>query len=316
MFNISTVGTDEDRIKVAKLYFFERFLIPKQESLSIEWVHILMANDDELFDGYPWGRVAFDLLLEVMNRVVCSKGQTGTSMGGFIFSILAWAYEAILRTIPRGGKNILQEAEDKLRKSQQIDCVAHVSLNRGIPSTCQIDGLTRIVEKIEKTQERMEKSMKGILKFIKPVELKMNKKFEQLGQKLNGIIEEIKSQQPSSSGAQETNEYMGARAFEEHLDKVEEDRPEDECNAPNFEVRVWRGADRRGARRIREGRMDASGFLYASADSGKLDRYNEDLNLDSSNPKVLGKKDDDEGKEGKGSMAGSRNQTSRGQAGG
>ncbi|KAA0060796.1 gag protease polyprotein [Cucumis melo var. makuwa] len=30
-------------------------------------------------------------------------------------------------------------------------------------------------------------------------------------------------------------------------------------------VRVWRGADRRGARRMREGHMDASGFLYASA---------------------------------------------------
>ena len=33
-----------------------------------------------------------------------------------------------------------------------------------------------------------------------------------------------------------------------------------------FQVRVQRGADRRGARRMREGHMDASGFLYASAD--------------------------------------------------
>ncbi|KAA0043122.1 ty3-gypsy retrotransposon protein [Cucumis melo var. makuwa] len=33
-----------------------------------------------------------------------------------------------------------------------------------------------------------------------------------------------------------------------------------------IDVRVWRGADRRGARRMREGHMDASGFLYASAD--------------------------------------------------
>ncbi|TYJ95736.1 gag protease polyprotein [Cucumis melo var. makuwa] len=32
------------------------------------------------------------------------------------------------------------------------------------------------------------------------------------------------------------------------------------------QVRVQRGADRRGARRMREGHMDASGFLYASAD--------------------------------------------------
>ncbi|KAA0035502.1 gag protease polyprotein [Cucumis melo var. makuwa] len=32
-------------------------------------------------------------------------------------------------------------------------------------------------------------------------------------------------------------------------------------------VRVQRGADRRGARRMREGHMDASGFLYSSADT-------------------------------------------------
>uniref|UniRef100_A0A9I9DZB6 Uncharacterized protein n=1 Tax=Cucumis melo TaxID=3656 RepID=A0A9I9DZB6_CUCME len=50
----------------------------------------------------------------------------------------------------------------------------------------------------------MEKSMEGILEFIKSVELKINKKFEELGHKLNEIIEEINSQQRSSSGAQET----------------------------------------------------------------------------------------------------------------
>ncbi|TYK28926.1 hypothetical protein E5676_scaffold120G00070 [Cucumis melo var. makuwa] len=33
------------------------------------------------------------------------------------------------------------------------------------------------------------------------------------------------------------------------------------------DVRVQRGADRRGARRMREGHMDASGFLYTSADA-------------------------------------------------
>ncbi|KAA0062176.1 hypothetical protein E6C27_scaffold89G005600 [Cucumis melo var. makuwa] len=32
-------------------------------------------------------------------------------------------------------------------------------------------------------------------------------------------------------------------------------------------VRVWQGADRRGARRMHEGHMDASGLLYASADA-------------------------------------------------
>ena len=93
MFNISTAGTDDDRIKMAKLYFLESFLIPNPKCLSVEWDHIIMVDDDEVFDGYPWGRVAFELLVDFMNRVVCSKGQTRISIWGFIFLILAWAYE-------------------------------------------------------------------------------------------------------------------------------------------------------------------------------------------------------------------------------
>ena len=73
MFKISMAGTDKDRIQMAKLYFLESFLLPRQESLSIEWDYVLMVDDDELFGSYPWRRVAFDLLLEFMNRVVCNK---------------------------------------------------------------------------------------------------------------------------------------------------------------------------------------------------------------------------------------------------
>uniref|UniRef100_A0A9I9E5G9 DUF1985 domain-containing protein n=1 Tax=Cucumis melo TaxID=3656 RepID=A0A9I9E5G9_CUCME len=88
MFNISTAGTDDDRIKMAKLYFLESFLIPNPKCLSVEWDHIIMVDDDEVFDGYPWGRVAFEILMDFMNRVVCSKGQTGISIGGLFFPFL------------------------------------------------------------------------------------------------------------------------------------------------------------------------------------------------------------------------------------
>ncbi|KAA0045552.1 protein Ycf2-like [Cucumis melo var. makuwa] len=268
---------------MAKLYFLESFLIPKQECLSVEWDHIIMVDDDEVFDGYPWGRVAFELLVDFMNRAVCSKGQTEISMGGSIFLILAWAYEFevshMLATSTEVGmpyfapfikteKDILREAEDELRKTKNSDHIAHVSVNRGMPSTSGINVLTKMVEKIENSQQRMETSVEGILEFLKCVELKMNNQFKELRQKMNGIIEAIRSEQCSSLGGQYTYEFMGVRAFKEHLDKVEEDQEEDDV---------------------------------------------EDLNLDSSNPTVLGKRDDDEDKDGKGLMDESRPESSRGQ---
>ncbi|KAA0059171.1 protein Ycf2-like [Cucumis melo var. makuwa] len=254
IFNISTAGTDDDRIKMAKLYFLKSFLIPEQECLSVEWDHIIMVDDDEVFDGH-W--------LEVPSMLA-----TPTKVGMPYFA-------PFIET----EKDILNEAEDGLRKTKNSDHIAHVSLNKGMPSTSGIDILTKMVEKIENSQKRMKASLDGILEFLKSVELKMNNRFEELEQKMNGIIEAIRSQQCSSSGGQYTHKFMciwfvfvahGARAFEENLDKVEEDQEEDDVE-------------------------DELGFKQSNG---------------------IWKRDDDEDKDGKGLMDESRAESLRGQDGG
>ena len=89
-------------------------------------------------------------------------------------------------------KDILKEAEDELRKKKNSDHIASVSLNRGMPSTSEINVLRKMVEKIEISQQRMETSVEGLLEFLKSVELKMNNRFEELVQKMNGIMEATK----------------------------------------------------------------------------------------------------------------------------
>uniref|UniRef100_A0A9I9EGY5 Uncharacterized protein n=1 Tax=Cucumis melo TaxID=3656 RepID=A0A9I9EGY5_CUCME len=74
-------------------------------------------------------------------------------------------------------KDILKEAEDELRKNKNSDHIASVLLNRGMPSTSEINVLRKMVEKIEISQQRMETSVEGFLEFLKSVELKMNNRW-------------------------------------------------------------------------------------------------------------------------------------------
>ena len=80
-------------------------------------------------------------------------------------------------------------------------------------STSQLDGLSKVVESIKQTQEKMEKSMEKIVELFKIVEDKMNKKFEELHTHLNNIIQEIKGKQNTYSGVQKTTGYMLSMLF-------------------------------------------------------------------------------------------------------
>lgn len=71
-------------------------------------------------------------------------------------------------------KRILQQVEHEIRKSKPMNRVGHMSLNRVMPSTTQMDGLTKLKENMGKMYE-----------LLKSVKHKMARKVEELENKLN-----------------------------------------------------------------------------------------------------------------------------------
>ena len=66
----------------------ESFLLPKQDNVCVDIDHVLMVDDEELCRTYPWGRLAFDLLVNAMHKAASSKCAIGMTLGGFVFPIL------------------------------------------------------------------------------------------------------------------------------------------------------------------------------------------------------------------------------------
>ena len=59
IFSGSIEASDEEKVKLAKLFLLECVLFAKQKA-GIDMTHIPMANDDDAFDSYSWGRLVFE----------------------------------------------------------------------------------------------------------------------------------------------------------------------------------------------------------------------------------------------------------------
>ena len=59
MFSGSIEKSNEEKVKLAKLFLLECVLFAKQKA-GIDMTHIPMANDDDAFDSYSWGRLVFE----------------------------------------------------------------------------------------------------------------------------------------------------------------------------------------------------------------------------------------------------------------
>ena len=52
--------SDEDMVRLANLYLLEIFFLAKSEHSLVDLKHLLIANDLQAFNDYPWGRVIFE----------------------------------------------------------------------------------------------------------------------------------------------------------------------------------------------------------------------------------------------------------------
>lgn len=63
----------KDRVRLAKLYVLSNFLMGKQVGTGVELEHIRLLDDEDQFDNYPWGRLAYNSVygLDLMPACVC-----------------------------------------------------------------------------------------------------------------------------------------------------------------------------------------------------------------------------------------------------
>ena len=91
-------ANDEEMVSVVNLAVVEHVLMPKQPKVLIQQEHLQLAANPGEFGEYPWGRASFNALCSSMHSLsmkLSSKTLIGYDIGGFIYPLLAWAYEVI-----------------------------------------------------------------------------------------------------------------------------------------------------------------------------------------------------------------------------
>lgn len=60
----------KDIMKLVNLYFLSNFLLGKQVTTGIDIGHIKMLDDEEQFDQYPWGSIAYMTTVESIKNSI------------------------------------------------------------------------------------------------------------------------------------------------------------------------------------------------------------------------------------------------------
>ncbi|KAK2662025.1 hypothetical protein Ddye_000599 [Dipteronia dyeriana] len=109
VFMNASTNDDLTMVKLALLYFLENVLLGREKGSTIDSEHILLADDLDQFNEYPWGRVCFEMTMKSLQNALKGRVQMLNdgnnkkskqnweiySVGGFPWGFLVWAYEAI-----------------------------------------------------------------------------------------------------------------------------------------------------------------------------------------------------------------------------
>ena len=87
---------DSLKEKLVNLYILEAFLIPKQQHNHINLLHLDILDNEEIFKGYPWGRLSYILTYQFLKKVSYSDTDV-VYLQGFPLALVYWAFEKIPR---------------------------------------------------------------------------------------------------------------------------------------------------------------------------------------------------------------------------
>lgn len=116
MLSKKTVTDKKKRIKIACLALVSSVLLSTNLKMKISKEHVEAIEDFEEFLAFPWGRLAFDMLMSsIKERDEISLSQKSISLKGFVLAIqlvMVAAVPALTEVVQEGSSSSDSESDD------------------------------------------------------------------------------------------------------------------------------------------------------------------------------------------------------------
>ncbi|CAA3012135.1 Hypothetical predicted protein [Olea europaea subsp. europaea] len=185
----------EDKYKIGLVYILETVLLPKESYTYINLEHLLMVDDLETFNSYPWERKAFGCTIDVfmrgwkslMKSYLINNEKYPYSIYGFPFTLQIWAYEAIPSIGWRYGENL-----------QEVDLPRICRWNSSeMPNSKDIGASLDEPNMVEILERKNDKRIDEMRSYIDQRFDCVTSLCRQIDEKISSIVEWIKNSNPS-----------------------------------------------------------------------------------------------------------------------